>query len=150
VYDQAKNTGQKKLLHDDEWDTFKNAAVIPLGTSLPTLAMEFGAKKRLNVNIKKMLCYKGVHTLLTTANIRCAYSHYFFANAPYSRPSSLRRRNFPYAAGSRHAQIGEGVDDRGLDVGSGYLPLEGSGVQTVVELLVKRHFSRREACLQTR
>ena len=61
------------------------------------------------------------------------------ANSPYPRPTSCGRRNFPNPDGLRHAQIGKGVDDGGPDVRFGHLPLEGSGVQAVAQLLQPVH-----------
>ncbi len=61
------------------------------------------------------------------------------ANSLYPRLTSCGRHHLPNPDGLRHAQIGKGIDDGGADVRFGHLPLEGSGVQAVAQLLQPVH-----------
>lgn len=58
---------------------------------------------------------------------------------PFSRAASCSGRNLPYPVRTRHAQVGKRVEDGGANVSFCHLPLEGSGVQAVAQLLQPEH-----------
>ena len=82
---------------------------------------------------------RGVGEQLVSANIPLNWIPRLCMSSPIARPASCCRRNLPYPDGLRHAQVGEGVDDGGSNVGFVHLSLETPGEQAVLQLLEPVH-----------
>ena len=59
--------------------------------------------------------------------------------SPFPRAASRSGRNLPDAVRTRHAQVGQRVENGGANMGLGHLPLEGPVVQAVAQLLQPEH-----------
>lgn len=60
-------------------------------------------------------------------------------NCPVPRPDSHGGRNLPSADGVRHAKVGELIDDGCPDMALGHLPVEGTGEESIPQLLEPIH-----------